>query len=176
MIWSLEELSEMDEFSDIDSDVLERNMRAIESAIRAYTNNNFHNRSFKMLSDAQNGKIKGFYPLFVIGDTVEITQSKYNDGLYVITFIDGEYIALDKQLNDENNILITKVVYPDDVKIGVLQLLKWNMGNYVDKVGISSETLSRHSVSYTKFNSDEFISGYPKTLMNFCNNYRKMQV
>lgn len=80
-------------------------------------------------------------------------------------------------LNYTNNnfhefILAGEVVYPPDIKIGVIGLMKWELTNR-DKVGIASETISRHSVTYADANGDSYLNGYPKALMSFLKGYRK---
>lgn len=62
--------------------------------------------------------------------------------------------------------------YPADVKMGVIELLKWKL-EYGNKVGIASESLSRHSVTYANMTGDDFIMGYPKAKMGFLKPYMK---
>lgn len=64
------------------------------------------------------------------------------------------------------------VVYPADIKIGVVNLLKWELGNR-DKVGIASETISRHSVTYIDQTDTNTLMGYPASLMGFLKPYHK---
>ena len=54
---------------------------------------------------------------------------------------------MNEDVVDEKDVLVTKVVYPMDVKMGVVNMLKWDLENR-DKVGIQSETVSRHFVTY----------------------------
>ena len=68
--------------------------------------------------------------------------------------------------------LVTKVEYPEDVKAGVLNLLKWEVENR-DKVGIKSETISRHSVTYYDQDASNTVMGYPVSLLGFLAPYRK---
>lgn len=62
--------------------------------------------------------------------------------------------------------------YPIDVKLGAVNLLKWETANR-DKVGIASETISRHSVSYVDMTDDNSVMGYPKSLLGFLQPYKK---
>ncbi len=62
--------------------------------------------------------------------------------------------------------------YPMDVKLGAVNLLKWETANR-DKVGISSETISRHSVSYFDMTGDNSSMGYPKALLGFLQPYMR---
>ena len=51
--------------------------------------------------------------------------------------------TLNEALIDEPHALATLVKYPLDVQQGVINLLKWDIENR-DKIGIASETISRH--------------------------------
>ena len=64
------------------------------------------------------------------------------------------------------------IVYPADVKMGVVNLLKWELESR-DKIGVASETISRHSVTYFDMNGDNSIMGYPKSLLGFLKPYMK---
>lgn len=64
------------------------------------------------------------------------------------------------------------IVYPYDLKLGLINIFKWEMENR-DKIGISSETISRHSVSYNNLSNEDTECGYPKFLMSFLDPYRK---
>lgn len=144
--------------------MLELRLQGIEALIRQYTNNNFQNRNIRSISYIESGKIWDLHPLIKEGDTIQISESLYNDGVY--TFNDG------LKLTDEPRVLVTKVVYPPDVKMGVINLLKWSLDNG-DKVGVSSETISRHSVTYFDQNGDNALLGYPKALTGFLQPYVK---
>lgn len=62
--------------------------------------------------------------------------------------------------------------YPPDVKLGLINLVKWDFANR-DKLGISSETISRHSVSYSDISEGDYSGGYPKALTGFLQPYMK---
>ena len=66
----------------------------------------------------------------------------------------------------------TKVIYPADVKKGVIDLMIWEKNNR-QKVGIKSETLSRHSVTYYDQDSNNQVMGYPVSLLGFLKPYMK---
>lgn len=174
MIWKVETLLAMDEFKDMNKDVLEVQLEAIETAIRSYTNNNFQNRNIRMTCSSHNQKLNGVSPFLVIGDTIEISGS-VNEGLYVITEIGEDFMVLDKPLYDCAENLVTKVQYPADIKKGVLDMLSWEKNNR-QKVGIQSETIGRHSVTYlnqeTAGNSD---LGYPMSILGFLRPYKKVR-
>ena len=73
---------------------------------------------------------------------------------------------------DESDVLVTKVEYPVDVVMGVVNMLQWDLSNR-KKVGIQSETISRHSVTYFNLDGDNSTIGYPKSLIGFLNPYKK---
>ena len=65
-----------------------------------------------------------------------------------------------------------EINYPADVKMGVVNLMKWEL-NSRDKVGIASESISRHSVTYFDMSGDNSTMGYPKALTGFLRPYMK---
>lgn len=170
MIISLEELKKMSKFANYDGDDLKREVVAVEHAIRSYTNNKFHDLRKRIECASKDGVLQGVSPYFKVGDTVEVGKSN-NAGLYVITAT-GENTALDVELYDEPYNLVTKVTYPADVVAGALRLLDWKFTK-ADKVGVQSESISRHSVSYFNMDGDNSTMGYPKSLFGFLKPYKK---
>lgn len=151
---------------------LELMLKGIETAIRGYTHNNFQFRGVRFYADVTTIiPYSGTMP-FAVDDTIEINNSIFNTGLYVIKKITDAELELSKPLIPENNILVTKVVYPDDIKMGVVNLLNWDL-QHRDKVGIASETISRHSVSYSDPSGDNSTLGYPNALTGFLKPYMK---
>ena len=67
---------------------------------------------------------------------------------------------------------MTKVVYPEDIKVGIINLLKYEV-EMRDKVGIKSETISRHSVTYFDSDANNQVMGYPVSLLGFLKPYMK---
>ena len=151
---------------------LEARLQALESVIRAYTNNNFQKRSFRFSCPVINGKLHFSTNLIKAEDTVQISESALNDGLYVVKEIGADTISLDAELYDEDYVLVTKIIYPADVKMGVVNLMKWESENRA-KVGIQSESISRHSVTYFNMDGENSLMGYPKSLMGFLTPYMK---
>ena len=62
--------------------------------------------------------------------------------------------------------------YPMDVKMGVINLVKWELNNR-DKVGVASESISRHSVTYFDMTGDNTAMGYPKAMLGFLKPYMR---
>ena len=172
MIISVKELMEMPEFNGQSEKTLQRKLNAIEDLVRAYTNNNFQNRKIRFEAPSSS-ILQGWNKLLKVGDTVQITQSD-NEGLYVITKIDrvNRTVTLDSELADTGYNLITKVEYPDAIVEGVINMMIWEVQNR-SKVGIQSETLSRHSVTYFEQDAENQLMGYPITLLGFLKPYIK---
>lgn len=168
MIVTLEDLRSVNELSTIPDNQLMTMCEGIEDFIRSYTNNNFINRNITFNTPSNNGKLDTVLPPFKVGDTVLISKSTYNDGVYVIENMDG---TLNKTLFDSDNNKITLVQYPQSIKSGVIKLLLYDT-KMNDKMGISSESISRHSVSYAQPSNDA-INGYPSYLMSFLRPYMK---
>ena len=168
MILTLEELKCVNELSSISDEQLILMCEGIEDFIRQYTNNNFINRNITFNTPSSNGKLDTVLPPFKVGDTVLISKSTYNGGVYVIDSVDG---TLNKQLYDAEDNKVTLVQYPQSIKSGVIKLLQYDT-KMADKVGISSESISRHSVTYSQPQTDA-VNGYPSYLMSFLRPYVK---
>ncbi len=166
-----------------DSQIKEQ-LSAIEFAVRKITNNNFQQRNRRSLGCITDNNLMVESPVFKAGDTIEINDSTFNDGLYYVKSV-LQNGSLELEPNDdfidESNVLVTKINYPVDVQMGVLEALKWKMTNDLQNSGnmdrpIQSESLSRHTVNYgadsTEFDIDELI-GVPKKLTRFLNSYIK---
>jgi hypothetical protein len=170
-------VSELRQFitTDIEDSVLEAKLQALELLIRAYTNNNFQKRAFRAVAVAMSSGhqlVTTQQNPFKAGDTLQITDSELNAGLVNVRTSSNGTITVKEELYDESGVIITKVVYPADVKMGVANLMKWEIDNR-DKVGVASETISRHSVTYFNMDGDNSLMGYPKSLLGFLKPYMK---
>lgn len=154
-------------------DMLTGRLTAMELMIRAYTHNRFQQRSVRRMGDIAGNMIvmEALQP-FNKGDTVQVTDSDFNDGLYVVEDAGDATITVEGLQTDENDVLITRVVYPMDVKMCVVNLIRWDMERR-DKAGIQSETISRHSVTYASMTDENSVMGYPKMLMGFLKPYMR---
>lgn len=173
MILSVSELKQFLETEESDQ-VLEARLQALESLIRSYTNNNFMQRSFRAVavSVADHTLIPGKHS-FKVGDTLQITESDLQqDMLVTITGISNGNITVKEDLFDESGVVITKINYPYDVKMGCINLLKWEI-EHREKVGVQSETISRHSVTYFNMDQGNSTMGFPSSLMGFLKPYKK---
>ena len=162
--------------TDEEDQVLEAKLQALELLIRAYTNNNFQARAYRAVAVAVSDGNKLFINSpnsFKVGDTLQITESDLmSDELVTVTAVTADSVTVNEDLMDESGVVITKVKYPMDVKMGVVNLMKWEMNNR-EKVGIASESISRHSVTYVDQTGANTIMGYPVALMGFLKPYRK---
>lgn len=160
--------------TDEEDQALEARLQALELLIRAYTNNNFQKRPFRAVAVAiaDNQLIVQGAHSFRVGDTLEITESDLNPGLANVLAVADGTITVKEDLYDESGVVLTKVVYPADVKLGVARMLQWQLDNG-EKVGVQSETISRHSVTYFNMDGDNSSMGFPKSLLGFLRPYRK---
>ncbi len=175
MIVTVEKFREYVQTDLTDSQIKEK-LSALESLIRARTNNNFQKRNRRCAADIFNSKFIFDLPIFKNGDTVQISESPYNNGLYVV----GEEETED--LVDEVGVIATKVIYPPDVQMGAIECLKWILknelqnGSETENKPIQSETISRHSVTYASDSTETDIDstiGVPRKLTAFLIPYIK---
>jgi hypothetical protein len=162
------------EFPDVNEVILVRKAKAVEIAVRAYTNNPFQNRSIRGKGFVDDGVIVSNIQHLSVGDTIQLSES-INNGLYVVTEIDcgiATVITVDKDIFDEEHCLVTKIEYPADVVEGAINMLRWDIENRA-KVGIKSESLSRKSTTYYDMDADNSLAGYPASLIGFLKPYMK---
>lgn len=172
----------LEEAQKIDSKVTQSDLNAYETTVRRLTNNNFQNvqiRFYGLSFDSEDTITLRNEPLGLReGDTVQISDSTYNDQLVVIKSIKGRTITVD---NEEPffegsffGAFITKIQYPADIKYGVVGLIEYKqkMGS---KLGIKSETIARMSVTYYDINASDNIEGFPASKFSFLKKYKKMR-
>lgn len=146
-------------------EAIQTQLDAIEGIIRAYTNNNFQVRMARFEAASEEGYfLGGSSPYIKDGDTVQISQSGVNDGLYTVAFTTDGSTQLDREIFAAPRNLVTKIEYPAAVKAVARNLLKWEVENRA-KVGIKSETLSRYSVTYAEQDASNQVMGYPVSLL-----------
>lgn len=174
MIMTVAELRQFVTTDETDQ-VLEARLQALELLIRAYTNNNFQNRGFRIEADVRGGVFmsESLIP-FDEGDTIMISRSYLQSGcLFTVKEVtDDTTFTVNEAVSDDDCILVTKVVYPMDVKLGAANMVKWQLDNG-NKVGVQSETISRHSVTYFNMDGDNSTMGFPKSLVGFLRPYMK---
>ena len=175
MILTVAELKRYITTDEVDQ-VLEAKLQALELLIRAYTNNNFQSRAYRAVAVAvsEGNKLLFNSPIpFKVGDTLQITESDLmSNELVTVSAVTDDSVTVNEDLADESGVVITKVKYPMDVKMGVVNLMKWELDNR-EKVGVASETISRHSVTYVDQTGENTVMGYPVALMGFLKPYRK---
>jgi len=175
MIISVEELKQFIP-TDKSEQVLEVMLQALEQNIRKYTNNRFHQKPYTRIhADIIAGVFVTDEPIpFKAGDTIQVSvgDNATDCGIYTITEINGDTFVVKEDIGDYANATISKVKYGADVKMGVVNLMKWDLENRA-KVGVQSETISRHSVTYFNMDGDNSKMGYPKSLLGFLKPYMK---
>lgn len=172
MLISVDKAKTLIDLSGWTDEKIEMKLKAVEQTIRAYTNNNFQNRGIRGEFAVENGELVGVTDGFAVGDTIQISESRFNNGLYVVESMDEETIVTDSTLLDDTGVLVTKVEYPADVVACCVNLMEWELANR-GKVGIQSETLSRHSVTYYNMGASDQVMGYPISLLGCLKAYRK---
>lgn len=172
MIISVEKAKSLITFPGWTDEKIEMKLKAVEQTIRAYTNNNFQNRGIRVQADIAAGVFmsESLIP-FSVGDTIQVSESRFNKGLFTVSIESGDTtFMVHEDTRDEDDVLVTKVEYPADVVNCCVELMEWAV-NFAGKVGIKSETLSRHSVTYE--DSATMFMGYPASLLGCLKPYRK---
>ena len=171
MIISVDKAKEEIVFNGWTDAKIKRKLNAIEETIRKYTNNNFQDRDYRRTADIVGGSfyVEALTP-FEVDDTVMISESKLNKGLFTVQTVDDADFTVQETVKDEKDVLVTKVVYPEAVIDCCIELLEWEV-KHRDKIGIKSETLSRHSVTYE--DSSTMFMGYPVGILNGLKLYKK---
>ncbi|MGG5372858.1 hypothetical protein [Enterococcus sp. AZ196] len=171
----------LEEAKKIYPSVTQDDIDGIEIAIRELTNNPFQNRKARFhelrfgseKTVIVNQEVEGIRK----GDTIQISGSKWNDGLYVVSEVSGNEITFEEArffTGINRQAFVTKIDYPADIVAGVKKLLKYD-SKMADKVGLKSETVSRMSKTYYDQNSTEIVAGYPAAMMSFVNKYRLLK-
>ena len=174
MIISVEKAKSLISFPNWSDEKIEMKLKAVEQTIRAYTNNNFQNRGIRVQADIAAGVFmsESLIP-FAAGDTVQVSESRFNSGLFTVSEVSNDTtFTVEEDTRDEDDVLVTKVEYPADVVACAVNLMEWEVNNRA-KVGVQSETLSRHSVTYFNMDGVNNVMGYPASLLGCLKPYRK---
>lgn len=172
----------LDKAKEVDPDVTQSDLNAYETMVRHLTNNNFQNIQIRfrgLTFDSENTITLRNDPFGLrAGDTIQISDSDYNDMLAVIKSIDDKTLTV---ITEEPffegsffSAFITKIQYPADIKYGVIRLIEYKqkMGS---KLGIKSEAIARMSVTYYDINAADNIEGFPAAKFSFLQKYKKMR-
>lgn len=175
MIISVAEAKKLVEFKGWSDEKIERKLKVVEQAIRSHTHNNFQDIDCRRAANIVGGSLLVEDPTpFGVGDTVMITETKLNKGLFTVLSVDVSSFTVAEDVKDESNVLVTKVYYPEDVVDCAIEMLEWEVdGKQKAKKGIQSETLSRHSVTYTQQTDANTKKGYPASIMSALKPYMK---
>lgn len=172
MIMTVEEFKQHVK-TDVSDDVLETRLRAVEGFIHNHTNNHFAVRGMGRICDVVGGMFitESLQP-YSVGDTLHISGSDKNDGLYTVKEAEDAVFTVNEKTRDEIDVYVRLVEYPADVKMGAVELVKYDL-EHRERAGIQSETISRHSVTYKVPDASDTLKGYPKHLMGFLDGYMK---
>lgn len=172
-------LMTLNEASSFKADVTQAELDGLEQMIRGLTHNHFAvtMASYNVREVLDGSQLSLFQlPQYLrVGDTVELIDG-INDGVYVLTAIDGQTLALNAALIpcQSGEAFVTKISYPADVIEGAKQLLKYR-AKMEGKLGIKSEAISRMNVSYYDVTSGESTDGFPASFLKFLDKYRKLR-
>lgn len=160
--------------TDAPDDVLEARLQAIELFIRKHTNNSFQVKGTGIVADVVAGIFMSDALIpYEEGDTIHISGSDKNDGLYTVRAVTEDVtFTVNEPTRDEIDVYVTMVRYPEDVKMGVIALMKYDLETR-KKANVQSETISRHSVTYKVPDASDTVRGYPQHLMGFLDGYMK---
>ena len=172
MIMTVEELRKFIQTDEVD-EVLEAKLAGVEQQIRNYTHNNFQVRGTGRICDVVGGlfTMEALNP-YEVGDTVQISGSAKNDGLYTVSEVNDFTFMVNEKTRDEIDVYVTLVRYPADIKMGVANLMMFELENRA-KAGIESETISRHTVNYINLDAWNSAMGYPDSLTQFLKPYMR---
>lgn len=184
MLMTVEEVRKYIQTDEPD-ELLAARLSALELTIRRYTNNNFINRKLWIDADIRGGVFMSddLIP-FKVGDTIMLSHSDLmQDCLCTVKEItDDTTFTVNEDVYDEEDVFAYKVDYPMDVKLGAVNILKWQLKNEAANSGdtskkdIQSETLSRHSVTYATDSTESDIAldfGVPKKHVAFLKLYKR---
>lgn len=165
----------------LSDDELGEKLQALEIAIRKYTNNKFQNRAIRFISETDTIQTP-MAAYLKIGDTLEVSESAINNGLYTIESITDEILGLNEPIYSEPSALFTKIEYPADIQMGAIEIMRWKLKNEEQNYDptaekdVQSESISRHSVTYAKDTTESDLSiefGVPKKYVAFLLKYKK---
>lgn len=160
--------------TNLEDSVLEEILQALEVQIREYTNNRFLKKPYVRIdADIRGGVFmsESLIP-FKVGDTVQVSVGRdaIDCGVYTVKEISGTTFTVKEDVDDITNTTVSLVQYKADVRMGVVELLDWKLKN-ADKVGLSAETISRHSQTFDRASIDKNF-GVPNDLLAFLKPYK----
>lgn len=167
MLMTVEHLRKFVETAETE-EMLNEYLTALESAVRQETHNTFTERGFRHVTAIQGGVMLTPSLRILTGDTVQIGEQLYT-------------VLPDSMLSpapaDTDSAVLHRVAYPPDVVMGCVEILRYKLSragqNAADRAGIASETISRHSVTFSGEDAYSGILGVPARLTKFLDRYRK---
>lgn len=165
----------------IDPSITQQSLNAYEQKVRTLTNNHFHVSGIRLkglnIDDQGMIELPSDFPGLFENDTVEISGTRYNDGLFSVAEINVGSVKLTGARwvpEKAKNAYLTLVCYPDDVLDGVSKLIEYN-AQMASKTGLKSKTVARMSETYYDVNSTDNVDGFPKSMFSFLDKYRKFR-
>lgn len=161
-------------------DITQAQLDAFEVMVRNYTHNHFQVKGarFYNLTITSTGLEMQAPSWLSVDDTLEISGTLFNNGIYMVSEITDTEIVLvgHNKLRTETALkaYASLVKYHADIAQGILKLIKYDF-KMSDKVGIKSELISRMRTDYYDISTGENAEGYPKALIAFLTKYEKIQ-
>lgn len=170
----------LDEAQLANPDITQAQLDAFEVMVRNYTHNHFQVKGarFYGLEFTTTGIVNQAPSWLAVNDTIEISETLFNNGVYTVSAITDTEITLNgsNELRPEtaDKAYASLVRYPADIAQGILKLIKYDykMG---DKIGVKMESISRMRTDYYDISTGENAEGYPKALIAFLTKYEKIQ-
>jgi hypothetical protein len=178
-----------------DDNLIDQLIPLIEDDIREYCNNNFADKNVYLISgeisfthnstsaDTINLDISanedGFVEAqFKAGQTVQVEGSYNNNKFFEIEAVTSTAMTLytgedrpyfPELVTEDEDVLIriTKIDYPDALKLNVAQMCKYKLSTY--DYSVKSEQVSRYRVEYNQ----DLDNGYPTSLMTGLKRWRR---
>lgn len=145
------------------------------SFIREYTNNNFRRKNYEVEAIAVTDNVIELDGdnLFKIGDILEVSGSKYFNGIYPATGVDGASvtIATDESLAG-HSFIVHQVKLPMEFDSHIQRIVNYQ-AKADDNSGIKSKSVSRVSVTYRDASEGATLNGIPEHFFGFLDPYIK---
>lgn len=185
MIATVSEIKELLQITDSTNDsLIETLIPIIEDEIFEYTQNYFINQKIRYnstsisFSNSSTPIICDTNSLFLTNNFndnchINIYGSKYNDGNYKVSTVSAGYMYLDSTESlitesAENNIYVTYVVYPKNLKIIISNMIKFAISK--QDLSVKSESIDDYSATYNIGSSN-----YPDPILNALNKYKMLR-
>ena len=145
------------------------------SFIREYTNNNFRRKNYEVEAIAVTDNIIDLDGdnLFKFGDILEISGSRYFNGIYPVTGVDGASVTIgtDESLAG-HDFIVHQLKLPMEFDSHIQRIVNYQ-AKADDHSGIKSKSVSRVSITYRDASEGATLNGIPEHFFGFLDPYIK---